>query len=48
MSNELETVWKEVVVVCFKVLSLHVSGGIDEIHEKLHPVSRPKFEPGTS
>jgi hypothetical protein len=34
MNNELERIWKEVVMVEFKVLSQHVPGGTEEDHEK--------------
>jgi hypothetical protein len=34
MNNELETIWKEVVVAYFKVLSERLPGGSEKIHEK--------------
>jgi hypothetical protein len=34
MINELERIWKEAVMVQFKVLSWHLPGGIEETHEK--------------
>jgi hypothetical protein len=49
VSNELERMWKEAVVV--KVLSQHLPGGTEENHEKPQYeelVSRPRFEHGTS
>jgi hypothetical protein len=35
MNNELERVWKEVVVAKFKILFQHLPGGTEENHEKL-------------
>jgi hypothetical protein len=32
--NELKSMWKEVVVVGFKVLSLYFTGGTEGNHEK--------------
>jgi hypothetical protein len=34
MINELETMWKEVVVTCLKILPQHLPGGTKENHEK--------------
>jgi hypothetical protein len=34
VNNELESMWKEAVMAQFKVLSRHLPGGTDEIHEK--------------
>jgi hypothetical protein len=33
MNNELERIWKEVVMVYFSILSLHLPGGVEENHE---------------
>jgi hypothetical protein len=33
-SNELETMWKEAVLACFKVLSNNSPAGTDENHEE--------------
>jgi hypothetical protein len=35
MINELEVTWKGAVVIEFKVLSRHVTEGIEENHENL-------------
>jgi hypothetical protein len=35
MNNDLGGIWKKVVVAYFKVLSRHLSGGLEEKHEKL-------------
>jgi hypothetical protein len=34
---ELSRMWKEAVVVCFKILSQHLSGGIEENNESSLP-----------
>jgi hypothetical protein len=34
MNNELERMWKEVVVASFKVLAWHLHEGTEENHEK--------------
>jgi hypothetical protein len=31
--NELERIWKEAVMACFKLLSWHMPGGTTENHE---------------
>jgi hypothetical protein len=48
--NELERMWKEAVMVKFKVLYQHLPGGTEENQEpqSAQPVSGPRFEPGTS
>jgi hypothetical protein len=33
MNNELERIWKEAVVASYKVLSQHLPGGTEKIHE---------------
>jgi hypothetical protein len=43
--------WKEVVVVYFKVISSYFHGGTEETHENPYSVwspSQPRFEPDTS
>jgi hypothetical protein len=43
--------WKEAVVAFHRVLSRNLPGGTKENHENpqsAHPVSGPRFEPGTS
>jgi hypothetical protein len=34
MSDELDTAWKEVAVVYFRVMSQHLPGVIEENHDK--------------
>jgi hypothetical protein len=34
MNDELERMWKEVVMACFKALSLYLLGGTKEIHKE--------------
>jgi hypothetical protein len=34
VSDELERIWKEVVVAYFKVLSWHLPGGTEKNHKK--------------
>lgn len=36
VNNELERIWKEVFVACFKVLSYDLSGDNDESQGSLH------------
>jgi hypothetical protein len=35
MNDELERIWKKAVLVYFKLLSQHLSGGTEEYHESL-------------
>jgi hypothetical protein len=35
VNSELETMWKEMVVATFDVLSLHLTGGVKNNHEEL-------------
>lgn len=47
MNNELKTIWKEVVVTLFKLLSRHFPGRAEEAHKELrlgYWVSGPKFK----
>jgi hypothetical protein len=37
MTDELERIWNEMVVVQFKLLSRHFSGGTEENHENFQP-----------
>jgi hypothetical protein len=49
VNGELEEIRKEVVKAIFKVLSWHLPGISEEIHENLSQDSwSPGFEPGTS
>jgi hypothetical protein len=34
---DFERMWKEAVIVCFEVLTQHLSGGTKENHENLGP-----------
>jgi hypothetical protein len=34
VNDELERMWKEAIMACFKVLSQHLCGEIDESHKK--------------
>jgi hypothetical protein len=34
MNDELESIWKDAVVACFKVLSQHLPGWTEKNHEK--------------
>jgi hypothetical protein len=45
MNDELKRIWKEEVVVLFKVISRHLPGGTENNHEKDlgRPVSGPRF-----
>jgi hypothetical protein len=36
VNNELETTWKEMAVVSFKISSRYSPGGAEETHEKPH------------
>jgi hypothetical protein len=36
MNNELERIWKEVVMACFKVLFQHSSGKTEENHRNIN------------
>jgi hypothetical protein len=36
MNGELESILNEVLVVCFKMVSLHLLGGIEENREQPH------------
>jgi hypothetical protein len=50
MNNELERIWKEAVIACFKVLSMHLPGGTERKHKKPQSeelVSQPRYEEGT-
>jgi hypothetical protein len=50
-NDELERMWKEVVMVCFKVLFQHFTGGSEEFHEKyvrIIGVSDQELCPGPS
>jgi hypothetical protein len=33
MNDELESIWKEAVMACFKILSWHILGGTEENSE---------------
>jgi hypothetical protein len=47
--SQLEEIRKEVVRATFKVLSWHLPGGSEEMHENLTQDSRSAdYEPGTS
>jgi hypothetical protein len=51
MNNELERVWKKVVMASFKVISRHLLGGTEENCVKpvsQYPVSGLKIEPEMS
>lgn len=51
MNYELETVWKEVVMVSFKVLFCHLIRGTEENYVRTwsgSPASDQRFELGTS
>jgi hypothetical protein len=51
MNNQLERIWKEAVMVLFKVLSWHLPGGNTENHTKSqsgYMVPGPRLEPRTS
>jgi hypothetical protein len=42
-NSELEMIWEEVVIACFKILSQNVAGGTEENHRHLNseqPVPR--------
>jgi hypothetical protein len=36
VDNEIERMWKEAVVACFKVISQYLPGGTEENHENIH------------
>jgi hypothetical protein len=49
VKNELIRMWKELVMVSFKVLSWHLSIGTEESfkkHQSRQLVTGPRFEPG--
>jgi hypothetical protein len=48
VNHELERVWKEAVVVCFKILSQYFPGRITGNYEQTKLISRPGFEAGTT
>jgi hypothetical protein len=45
MNSERERIWKEIVVACFKVLSLHLPWTEEKPEYSRYPA--PIFEPGT-
>jgi hypothetical protein len=49
MNNELATIWKEVIVVYFKVLSQHLPRATDENKnpQSVYSVSGMRIEPET-
>jgi hypothetical protein len=50
MNNELEMMWKEMVVELRKVLTQNLHGGVEDKHGELVriPISGRRFKPATS
>jgi hypothetical protein len=51
VNNELERMWKEAAMAYLKILTRHLPGLTEELHENYQselPVSWPRFEPHTS